>query len=56
MILLLYTTLKRPHLKYGVQFWGLQHKDTELLEKVQRRATDMIREFEHLLCRDKLKN
>ncbi|NXW12079.1 SMCA2 protein, partial [Fregetta grallaria] len=33
------------------QLWGPQHKkDMDLLERVQRRATKMIRELKHLPC------
>jgi len=46
---LLYTTFVRPHLKYAVSAWNPHLKsDVKILEKVQRRATKMVREIRHL--------
>ncbi|GAB0185633.1 hypothetical protein GRJ2_001028600 [Grus japonensis] len=56
VILPLYSTLVRPYLKYHVQLPGSQYKkDMELLDRVQRRATKMIRGLEHLSYEDRLR-
>ncbi|KAK4809416.1 hypothetical protein QYF61_009671 [Mycteria americana] len=55
-ILPLCSTQVRPPLQYCIQLWGPQHrKDMDLLERVQRRATKMIRGLEHLCCDNRLR-
>ncbi|RMC13096.1 hypothetical protein DUI87_10627 [Hirundo rustica rustica] len=48
-------SLLRPYLEYSIQLWGLQHrKETDLLERAQRKATELIRGMEHLFYEERL--
>ena len=45
----LFTSIVRPHLKYGNIIWYPQHKkDVNLIERVRRRATKLIPELKSL--------
>jgi len=53
----LFKTLVRPHLEYANCIWGPTRKgDSDMIESVQRRATRLIPEIQHLPYEERLRH
>ena len=57
LMLPLYKSLVRPHVEYAVQFWSPHlHRDIDKIERVQRKASKIIKEIRNHSYQQQLKN
>ena len=53
---ILYKSFVRPHMEFAIQAWSpYLKKDIECLEKVQRRATKLVKGFRKFSCEERLR-
>ena len=56
MLTTLYKSIVRPHLEYGSNIWSVMHtKEAIQIENVQRRATKLVKNIQHLSYSDRLR-